>query len=175
MIISIIAAMDENGGIGYENQIPWHLPADLARFKELTMGHLLVAGRKTFQSIGSALPGRQMIVLTRNPEFEAQDCLRAESLNEAISMAEEAEEIELFIIGGAEIYEEALSIADHLYLTIVHTSVEVDTYFPEIDGSKWYQVCEEDIPADEKNSLATTFKHLVKSVISDQSSDLKTF
>ena len=162
MIISIIAAMDENGGIGFENQIPWHLPADLARFKELTMGHHLVAGRKTFQSIGSALPGRQMVVLTRNLEFEAPNCLRAGSLDEAISIAEEAEENELFVIGGAEIYQEALPIANHLYLTIVHTCVEVDTYFPEIDGSKWSQVCEQDITADEKNSLATTFKHLVK-------------
>jgi len=162
MIISIIAAMDEYGGIGIENQIPWHLPADLARFKELTMGHHLVAGRKTFQSIGSALPGRQMVVLTRNPEFEPRDCLKAGSLNEAISMAEEVEENELFIIGGAEVYEEAFPIADHLYLTLVHTDAVADTFFPEFDRSNWSQVYEQDIPADEKNSLATTFKHLVR-------------
>ena len=162
MIISIIAAMDEQGGIGLENQIPWHLPADLTRFKKLTMGHHLVAGRKTFQSIGSALPGRQMVVLTRNPEFEARDCLKAGSLNEAISMAEEAEENELFIIGGAEVFEEAFPIADHLYLTLVHTDAGADTFFPEFDRSNWSPVCEQDIPADEKNSLATMFKHLVK-------------
>lgn len=162
MIISIIAAMDEQGGIGIENKIPWYLPADLARFKELTMGHHLAAGRKTFQSIGSALPGRQMVVLTRNPEFEARDCLKAGSLNEAISLAEEAEENELFIIGGAEVYEEAFPIADHLYLTLVHTDAGADTFFPEFDRSNWSLVCEQAIPADEKNSLATTFKHLVK-------------
>ena len=162
MIISIIVAMAENGGIGIENQIPWHLSADLARFKKLTMGHHLVVGRNTFESIGSALPGRQMIVLTRNPEFEAQDSLRAGSLNEAISMAEEAEENELFIIGGAEVYGEALPMADHLYLTLVHTNVKADTFFPEIEVANWSLICSQDFPADEKNALESTFKHLVK-------------
>ncbi len=162
MIISIIAAMDENGGIGFENLIPWHLPADLARFKKLTMDHHLLAGRKTFQSIGSALSGRQMVVLTRNPDFKAPDCLTASSLNEAILIADEAGENELFIIGGAELYREALSITDHLYLTLVHTSAEVDTFFPKIKESNWSQVCEQDIPADDKNLFATTYKHLVK-------------
>lgn len=162
MIISIIAAMDENGGIGFENEIPWHLPADLARFKKLTMGHHLLAGRKTYESIGSALPGRQMIVLTRNQDFKAPDCLLAASVNDAISMAEAAGEDELFIIGGAEIYQDTLPLATHLYLTVVHTRAEVDTYFPEFEESEWSQFCSQEIPADEKNVLATTFKHLVR-------------
>ncbi len=162
MIISIIAAMDENRGIGFENKIPWHLPADLSRFKKLTMGHHILAGRKTYQAIGSVLPGRQMVVLTRNPDFQAADCLRASSLNEAISMVVGAGENELFIIGGAELYREALQIADHLYLTLVHTSAEIDTSFPNIEEANWYQVCAQDIPADDKNLLAHTFKHLVR-------------
>lgn len=162
MIISIIVAVDENGGIGFENQIPWHLPADLARFKKLTMGHHLLLGRKTYESIGSALPGRQMIILTRNPEFKAPDCLTAETIDDALKNAEKAGEKEVFIIGGAEIYREALPLADHLYLTLVHTSVEADTYFPEFEELDWSQVCSQDLPADEKNPLATTFKHLVK-------------
>ena len=162
MIISIIVAMDENRGIGFENRIPWHLPTDLARFKKLTMGHHLLVGRKTYESIGSALPGRQMIILTRNPEFTAQDCIMAETLDEALILAEKRGEKEVFIIGGAEVYREALHRADHLYLTVVHTSAEADVYFPEIDGSNWSQICEQDITADEKNSLATTFKHLVR-------------
>ena len=162
MIISIIVAMDENRGIGFENRIPWHLPTDLARFKKLTMGHHLLVGRKTYESIGSALPGRQMIILTRNPEFTAQDCIMAETLDEALILAEKRGEKEVFIIGGAEVYREALPLADHLYLTVVHTSAEADVYFPEIDGSNWSQICEQDITADEKNSLATTFKHLVR-------------
>jgi len=162
MIISIIAAVDENGGIGLDNQIPWHLSADLARFKELTMGHYLVAGRKTFQSIGSALPGRQMIVLTRNLELKAPDCHMAASLDEALNLADDAGENEVFIIGGAEIYQEALPLADQIYLTLVHTKVEADTFFPEFDESDWSLICSRDFPADMKNPLATTFKHLIK-------------
>ncbi len=162
MIISIIAAVDENWGIGLDNQIPWHLPADLARFKELTMGHHLVAGRKTFQSIGSALPGRQMIVLTRNQELEAPDCHTAASLDAALNLAENAGENEVFIIGGAEVYQEALPLAEKLYLTRVHADAEADTFFPEFEESDWSLICSQDFPADMKNPLATTFKHLVK-------------
>lgn len=162
MIISIIAAMDENRGIGLSNQIPWHLPADLARFKRLTMGHHILVGRKTFQSIGSPLPGRQMIVLTRNQDFEAPDCLKAASLAEGMSLAEEAGESELFVIGGSKVYLEALSVADHLYLTTVHTRTEADTFFPDFEESAWSEVCSQDLPANEKNSLGTTFKHLVR-------------
>ncbi len=157
MIISLIAAVDEDGGIGLDNQIPWHLPADLARFKEVTMGHHLVVGRKTFQSIGSALVGRQMIILTRNPEFEAPECFTAANLDEALARAESAGEKEVFIIGGAEIYQEALPLADRLYLTKVHTRVEVDVYFPDIDDKEWELVVEEFYPADAKNLIPHTY------------------
>lgn len=162
MIISIIVAVDENMGIGFENQIPWHLPADLARFKKLTMGHHLVVGRKTYESIGSALPGRMMIVLTRNQEFNAPDCKTAETLDDALKLAEKRGEKEVFIIGGAEIYREALPLADRLYLTLVYTSAKADAYFPQFEESDWFHICVQDIPSDEKNSLSTTFKHLVR-------------
>jgi dihydrofolate reductase len=162
MILSIIAAVDENGGIGFENQIPWHLPADLSRFKVLTMGHHLLLGRKTYQSIGSALPGRQMIILTRNPEFRAPDCITAATMSNALALLEKTGDKEVFIIGGAEIYREALPLADHLYLTVVHTKAEADTYFPGFQESDWSLVCLKEIPADEKNSFSTTFKHLVR-------------
>jgi dihydrofolate reductase len=162
MIISLIVAADENGGIGLENQMPWHLPADLARFKKLTMGHHLIVGRKTYQSIGSTLPGRQMILLTRNPDFNAQDCIISESLADALHLAEENGEKEVFIIGGAQIYREALPLADKLYLTVVHTISKADTFFPKIENDDWSEICSQDFPEDEQNSLATTFKHLVR-------------
>ena len=162
MIISIIVAMDEDRGIGFENQIPWHLPADLARFKKLTMGHHLLVGRKTYESIGSVLPGRQMIILTRNPEYTAQNCIIAETLDGALKLAENRGEKEVFIIGGAEIYREALPLGDHLYLTVVRTRAKADAYFPQFEELDWSQICSQEIPADDKNSLATTFKHLVR-------------
>ncbi|NQS91929.1 MAG: dihydrofolate reductase [Chloroflexi bacterium] len=159
MILSIIVAVDENQGIGSQNQIPWDLPLDLARFKRLTMGHHLIVGRKTYQSIGSPLPGRQMIVLTRNPDFEAEGCLTASSLYDAIQLAEEAREKEVFIIGGAELYQEALPMADHLYLTRVYASLEADTFFPEFDEEDWIQVYEQKHPVDEENAIPHTFFH----------------
>ena len=162
MILSIIAALDEGGGIGFENQIPWHLPGDLGRFKKLTMGHHLILGRKTYQSIGKPLPGRMMIVLSRNPDCTLAGSLVASSLQDALRIAREAGESEAFVIGGAEIYQEALPLADHLYLTVVHTNVEADTFFPEFKEIDWSLICTQDIPADEKNSLATTFKSFVR-------------
>jgi dihydrofolate reductase len=157
MIISLIAALDENGGIGLRDQIPWHLPADLARFKVLTMGHHLVVGRKTFQSIGSTLPGRQMIILTRNQGFDQPDSWMASNLKDALSLAEDAGEEEVFIIGGAEVYREALPLADKLYLTRVHAGLEADTYFPVIDQGDWDLVEEEFHPGDEKNPFPHTY------------------
>jgi len=162
MIISIIVAMDEKRGIGFENQMPWHLPADLARFKKLTMGHHLILGRKTYESIGAALPGRQMVILTRNPDFNVPDCITAASMADALDLVEKKGEKEVFIIGGAEIYNEGLPLVDHLYLTVVHAETVADTYFPEIEKDDWSEVCAQEFPADEKNSLPTTFKHLLR-------------
>ena len=157
MIISLIAALDENRGIGWKNQLPWHLPADLARFKDQTMGHTLIAGRKTYQSIGAALPGRKMIVLSRDPDFSTEDTLLARSMDDALQLARDMEAREVFVIGGAEIYQEALPLADYLYLSHVHGVFEADVFFPELDPLDW-DICEEEyFPEDELNEFPHTY------------------
>jgi dihydrofolate reductase len=163
MIISIIVAVDEGGGIGFQNKMPWHLPADLKRFKTLTMGHHLVMGRKTFQSIGAPLPGRKTIILSRNPDFRAETCQVVKSLHGAIRIAKRAGEKELFVIGGAAVYARALAQADHLYLTRVHSRQEADTFFPGINDVDWIGICSQFHPADDKNPLPHTFIHYVRS------------
>jgi len=162
MIISIIAAMDKNQGIGVDNKVPWHLPADLKRFKRITMGNHLILGRKTYQSIGGTLPGRQMIILSRNPEFSAESCLVCRSFDEALQLAEAAGEKEVFVVGGGEIYQEALSLVDRMYLSLVNVTAEADTHFPQFDRAAWSVICEQDFPADDKNSLAHTFSYIVR-------------
>ncbi|OGU11524.1 MAG: dihydrofolate reductase [Geobacteraceae bacterium GWC2_58_44] len=131
MIISLMAAMSENRVIGRQGKLPWHIPADLARFKSITMGHAVLMGRRTFESIGRPLPGRRSIVLTRTRR-EIEGCEVAPSLQEAIAAAEGDEEI--FIIGGSEVFREALPLCQRIYLTIVHGSYQGDVYFPPIPG-----------------------------------------
>jgi dihydrofolate reductase len=162
MIISIVVAADEGDGIGLNKTIPWHLPSDLKRFKALTMGHHLVMGRRTYESIDSPLPGRRMIVLSRDPEFQAEGCQTARSLQESFQMAMDAGERELFVIGGAEVFSEALIIADHLYLTRVHCTSEVDTTFPPFNEENWTLICEQFHPVDESNQFPQTFAHYIK-------------
>jgi len=123
LIVSLIAAMDKRYGIGRRNQLPWRLSADLKRFRELTMGHHIIVGRKTYDSIGKPLPGRQMIIVTRNPGFRADGCLICHSVDEAIALARSRGESEIFICGGAEIYNQSLVLADRLYLTFVDAEV----------------------------------------------------
>ena len=162
MIISIIAAMDQKRGIGIDNRMPWHLPVDLKRFRKITMGHHLILGRVTFQSIGQALPGRQMIVLSRNPDFQAEGCLVSQSFDEALQLADGAGEKEVFVIGGGEIYLESLPLADRCYLSLVDTEAEADTYFPPLEESAWSVICEQFFPPDPENTLGHTFKYLVR-------------
>ena len=162
MIVSIIVAADEGNGIGLDGTIPWHLPLDLKRFKTLTMGHHLVMGRRTYESIGSPLPGRRMIVLSRDIEFQAEGCQTARSLQESFQMAMDAGEREVFVIGGAEVFSEALVVADHLYLTRVHCTQEADTTFPAFNDENWTLVCEQLHPADELNQFPQTFAHYIK-------------
>jgi dihydrofolate reductase len=164
MIISIIAALDQNRGIGIGNQIPWHLPADLKRFKRITLGHHLIMGSKTYLSIGKPLPGRQMIALSRNPEFQAGGCFKVGSLEDALEYARSAGEKEVFIAGGGEVFRDALTLADRLYLTYVETSAEADTYFPRFDEANWTVICQQVFPADDHNPLTHTFKILVRKV-----------
>ena len=162
MIISLLVAMDEKRGIGKADKLPWHLSSDLRRFRELTMGHHLIVGRKTFESIGKPLPGRHTIVVTRNSNFKHEGCFVARSVEEAIAMAQERGESESFVIGGAEIYAHALGAADRIYLTQVHAEVNADTFFPELDRGDWIETQRVDHPADEKNQYAFTFMLLEK-------------
>jgi dihydrofolate reductase len=162
MIISLIVAMDEGRGIGKDNRIPWHLSADLKRFKALTMGHYLIMGRKTYESIGQPLPGRTTVIVTRNPDFLAAGCRIAHSLPEALEIARTSEEDEAFIIGGGEIFRLALPLADRIYLTQVYARLDCDTFFPDLDLGGW-QISEESYqPADEKNQFASTYRVLIR-------------
>ena len=130
MKIILIAAMAKNRVIGRDNAIPWHIPGEQQRFKALTMGHTLIMGRKTFESIGRPLPGRKTVIISRNPEYQAKGCLAAQSLTAAIALCPGAETI--FIAGGGEIYREGLNLAEAIYLTVLDREVEGDTLFPEV-------------------------------------------
>ena len=162
MIVSLIAAMDRRRGIGCDNQLPWRLPADMLRFRALTMGHHLIVGRKTFASIGKALPGRRMIVVTRDESFRAAGCLIAHSVDEATAAARDAGESEVFIGGGAEIYAQTIATADRMYLTLLDAEVTADAFFPAFDEREWLEVESVQRPADEKNPYALTFKLLAR-------------
>jgi dihydrofolate reductase len=155
MIVSIIVAVAENNVIGLKNQLIWHISEDLKRFKALTTGHCVVMGRKTFESIGKPLPNRTNIVVSRNRELIIEGCIVVSSLDEAIAVCEKDEEI--FIIGGGELYRQALPMASKLYLTIVHKNFEGDTFFPEIDFNQWCEVYREKGKPTETDGLEYTF------------------
>jgi dihydrofolate reductase len=133
--LSIILAVSKNGVIGVNNTLPWHLPEDLKRFKSLTMGHHIVMGRKTYESLGRLLPGRTTIIVTRNQQYKVQGALIARSLEHAIELCKHDDEI--FLIGGAQMYELGISLAKKLYITEVDISVEGDAFMPDIDYSQW--------------------------------------
>jgi dihydrofolate reductase len=158
LIVSLIVAMDERSGIGKNNQLPWHLSSDLKRFKKLTMGHFIVMGRKTHESIGRTLPGRSTIVLTRQENFQSDNCLIAHSLDEAIQLAEKAGESELFIIGGGEVFSQAIDRADKIYLTSVHTEAKADVFFPWVDPSVWEMTSKESYAQNGQDDHDSTFK-----------------
>lgn len=164
MILSMIAALDERGGIGLKNNIPWHLPGDLSQFKKLTMGHYLILGRKTYQSIGKPLPGRKMIVLSRDPEFKLPGNQVVSSFEEGLQIARDAGEKELFVIGGAAIYQLALPMADRMYLTRVHSTSQADVFFPEFDSVNWLKICEQDFPPGQDGSPGYTFNYLIRKI-----------
>ncbi|MEW6716331.1 MAG: dihydrofolate reductase [Chloroflexota bacterium] len=156
LIVSILVAMSENRGIGVNNRLPWRLPADMKRFRRLTMGHHLIMGRKTFESIGKPLPGRQMIVITRNTRYRPNGCQIAHSLDQALALAENRGETEVFIIGGADMFSQALEVAERIYLTRVHAFVDADIFFPKFDEDNWVVRASEYHPADEHNEYAFT-------------------
>jgi len=158
-MLSLIVAAAENGVIGRDNGLPWRLSADLRRFKKLTMGHPIVMGRKTYESIGRPLPGRTNIVITRNPEY-VWACEPPQhtvgSLEAALALVDPSDEC--FVIGGAQIYALALPSADRLHLTRVHAEIEGDTRFPEITAATWTLTDSEAHPADEKNEYPYSFQ-----------------
>jgi dihydrofolate reductase len=147
--ISLIAAMAANRVIGRHNRLPWHLPADLKRFKRLTLGHTLIMGRKTFESIGRPLPGRSTVVVTRQTDYAPPGVQVAHSVQEALSLAEVEE---VFIAGGAELFAETLPLADRLHLTLIEKDFEGDTFFPDFDPAEWRLVEEERHEPDETDA-----------------------
>jgi dihydrofolate reductase len=158
MTVSIIAIVAANDVIGRGNKLPWHMPADLKRFKELTMGHHLIMGRKTFESVGKPLPGRINVVVTRNVDFTPDGVAVSRSVEEAISKAEAAGDDEVFIAGGAEIYAQTIHRADRMYITRLHGEPEGDTFFPEFDDvNEWKLVDAEHFEADERNAFPYSF------------------
>ncbi|TKC10788.1 dihydrofolate reductase [Pedobacter polaris] len=156
--LSLIVAISENNAIGKDNKLLWHLPADLKHFKEITTGHPILMGRKTYDSIGRPLPNRRNIVITRSASLEIPNVEVVNNLEDAISLC--AKENEVFIIGGAEIYKHALELTNRIYLTTVHQTYEADAFFPELKMNEWKEVFNEYHPADEKNSVAYTFSTL---------------
>jgi dihydrofolate reductase len=149
-MISLMLAMDKNRLIGKDNQLPWHLPADLRYFKNVTMGHPIVMGRKTFESIGRVLPGRENIVLTRDADFHAEGITILHSIEDVKRLSSSIDQ-EIFVIGGAEIFKEILPVTDRLYITDIHHAFEGDTYFPEIDEAKWTTLSVTPGTVDDKN------------------------
>lgn len=155
---SIIAAVADNGVIGVDGDLPWHLPADLAHFEKLTMGHHLIVGRRTLEEVGWSLPGRTLVVVTRDPQVDGPGIRVARSLDEALELT--VSDDQPFIGGGTRIFREALErrLADIMYLTRVHATPEGDTWFPEFDHSQWRLEDELHRPADADNAFAMTFE-----------------
>ena len=158
MIISAIAAMDKNRVIGKDNAIPWYLPADLRFFKRTTLGHHILMGRKNYQSLGKPLPKRTNVVITRNPYFISSGCIVTHSIEEALQVAHNNGEEEAFIIGGGEIYAQAMPITQRLYLSEIDAEFEGDVFFPEFDLTEWSLTSEEFNPPDLKNKYPFTVR-----------------
>jgi dihydrofolate reductase len=154
--------MDEKGGIGKGNRLPWHLSSDLKRFKSLTMGHHLIMGRKTFESIGKILTGRTMVVVTHNTGYHPEGCIVVNSIEDAIRKAINNQEVEVFIIGGGEVFKQTINIANKIYLTNVHVDAKADVFFPKIDSSLWKLVWNEAPSRGEKDEYESDFKVLMR-------------
>lgn len=156
MIISVITAMDENRLIGKDNGLPWKIPADLQFFKKVTMSKPIIMGRKTYESIGRPLPGRQNVIITRDKTYTAEGCDVVYSIDEALKIAADAEEV--MVIGGANVYQQFLDKANRLYLTSVMGKFDGDAWFPELDLNQWNLSEKEDHQADEKNECDYSFQ-----------------
>jgi dihydrofolate reductase len=152
MSLSLIVAVAENGVIGRDNALPWHIPEDLRYFKQVTSGKTVIMGRKTYQSIGRPLPNRTNIVVTRDPAFQAEGVIIARNLDDALSKAGDGEAM---VIGGSSLFQETLPRADHFYLTEIHRAYEGDVLFPAWDKSKWREVARQDVDGDPAISFVT--------------------
>ncbi|WP_175073051.1 dihydrofolate reductase [Terribacillus sp. AE2B 122] len=150
-MISLLFAMDQNRGIGYENDLPWRLPRDLRFFKEKTTGQIIVMGRKTLDSMNGALPNRTNVVLTRDKAFKADGVTILHDVNAVKELADEHSEKEIFIIGGSEIFSQTLEIADRIYMTYIEDNFPADTYFPDFPLNKWQETSREKGVKDERN------------------------
>jgi len=157
MMVSVIVACSQNWVIGRDGDMPWRLSADLKRFKALTMGHAMIMGRKTYDSIGRLLPGRETIILTRQTDFEVEGAEVVHKVDQALAIASRHEH--LFVVGGAEIYQLMMPHAERLFLTLVHTRIEDgDTFFSPPNFFEWKRIHSEEFPADEKNQYPTRFE-----------------
>ncbi|MEX2512654.1 MAG: dihydrofolate reductase [Cyclobacteriaceae bacterium] len=158
MTLSIIVAKAKNNGIGLDGGLPWHLPSDLRHFKKTTAGYHVLMGRKTFESLGKPLPGRTHIVVTKNPSFKVPlGHFVVHGVKEAIKMGESLGLEKLMVLGGAEIYQQAIPLADEMIITEIDAKPEADTFFPAFDEQDWAKVKEEFVPMDEKNPFNHTF------------------
>lgn len=157
MILTAIAAMAENYTIGCENRLPWHMPADLKHFKSITAGHPIIMGRKTYISIGRALPNRTNIIITHDESFRADGCVVTNTIGDALSIAEQHTDNEAFVIGGAEIYRQLMPKIQRLYLTIVHHEFDGDAYFPTLMPGEWKELTRERHSADIDNPFEYSF------------------
>lgn len=156
--LSLLVAADENNVIGKDNQLPWHLPQDLRYFKNQTWGMPILMGRKTFESIGKPLPGRKSVVITRNESWKYDDVDVVHTLDEAVMQAKHYGAKEIFVIGGAEIFQTAFPRAQRIYLTRIHHQFDGDVSFPEVPPEEWQLVSERFCSADEKNKFDHTFQ-----------------
>jgi dihydrofolate reductase len=155
VILTLIVAVADNGVIGRQNELPWRLPEDLKRFKALTMGKPIVMGRKTFDSIGKPLPGRTNIVITRQADLSLPGCVVVDSLAAALTAAGKVDEV--MVIGGGEIYRQALPQADRVHQTEVHAAIDGDARFPALNAQQWHEIAREDYAEDERHAHAYSF------------------
>lgn len=159
-MIVMIAAASENNVLGKDNQLIWHLPDDFKRFKLLTTGHYIIMGRKTFESLPKLLPNRKHVIISRQKNYQPEGCIVVNSINEAIAAIPQNQDA--FIIGGGEIYKQSIDLTDKIELTRVHTTVEGDAFFPEIDQTVWKLESSEFHPKDDKHAFDFTFETFVK-------------
>ena len=156
----MVAAIAENNALGKDNDLLWHLPDDFKRFKQITSGHYIIMGRKTFESFPKPLPNRTHVIITRQKEYHPEGCIVVDSMEKAIEVCPKHEDI--FIIGGGEIYNLGMDFADSIELTRVHENFEADTFFPEIDKNKWQLISEEYHPADERHKFDFSYQTFTK-------------